>query len=39
MNTRKTRRHYRLARMLKRRAAAFWIAHLTNTAPARRVHA
>jgi hypothetical protein len=42
MKTRKTRnarRHYKLARTLKRRAAAFWTAHCTNSAPARRVHA
>lgn len=39
MKTKATRRHYRLARTLKRRAAAYWIAHCTKCAPAKRVHA
>lgn len=39
MKTKATRRHYRLARILKRCAAAYWIAHCTGSAPTRRAHA
>lgn len=39
MKTKTDRRHYRLARRLKRCAASYWIAALTGARPHRRVHA